>query len=93
MCQIAKNFGALPQIPLGAFRVGPQTPLFQSSEIPNLCLTAQNGNFWLTPCKSTEINTAQKWQWLPLLITKVWGPNWTFFQSVLSKPVENKNFN
>ena len=37
-CQIAK-----------IFRAGPQTPLLQSSEIPNLDLTAQIGNFWFTP--------------------------------------------
>ena len=30
---------------VAAFRAGPQTPLLQSSEIPNLGLTAQIGNF------------------------------------------------
>ena len=35
--------------PLESFRAGPQTPLLQSSVIPNLDLMAQFGNFWLTP--------------------------------------------
>ena len=38
------------QTPLGTFRAGPQTPLLQNSEIPNLGRKAQMGNFWLTPC-------------------------------------------
>ena len=37
------------QTPLGPFRAGPQTPLLQSSEILDLGLTAQIGNFWLPP--------------------------------------------
>ena len=35
--------------PLESFRAGPQSPLLQSSVIPNLDLMAQFGNFWLTP--------------------------------------------
>ena len=35
--------------PVGLFRAGCWTPLLQSSEILNLGLTAQTGNFWLTP--------------------------------------------
>ena len=44
-----KFSGALLQTPLGPFRVSPQTPLLQSSEILSLGLTTQTGNFWLTP--------------------------------------------
>ena len=35
--------------PIGTLQSMPQIPLLQSSEIPNLGLTAQIGNFWLTP--------------------------------------------
>ena len=44
---------ALPWTPLGPFRASPQTPLLQSSEILNLGVTAQTGNFWLTPLSAS----------------------------------------
>ena len=47
-------------MPLEAFRVGPQTPLLQSSEIPNLCLTVQSGNFWLTLCYPSCLHPGQR---------------------------------
>ena len=51
---------ALSQTLLAVFRVGPQTPLLQSSEIPNLGLTAQTGNFWLTPCTDMKLYNLAK---------------------------------
>ena len=55
-----KFSGALPQTPLGPFRASPQTLLLQSSEIPNLGLMGQTGNFWLTP-----------WEFLIILLCKL----------------------
>ena len=42
------KFSKLTKSPVVALGAGPQTALLQSSEIPDLGLTSQIENFWLT---------------------------------------------
>ena len=65
--QTAKISGTLPWIPLGAYQSRSPNPLLQSSEIPNLCLTAKIGNFWLTLDNHCFVFKILKFLWFYLI--------------------------
>ena len=77
-CQVAKIFKGFAQISLGAFKVGPQTPPAPKLRNSNLCLTAQVGNFWLTP-----------WLWPIIMQAYISRSGKTFFSKLCSMTGHN----